>query len=286
MTEATKSSRKQERSKDSKDERFKLEDLKDLSIEEIKNLELEDFLVYIQEFDNKKTQILIINLFKRVKQLTNNRYENANVSQIRNDFYNTKDLRKRANIIHEFITQKIINIPCDDDLNEDLGRIDQKIDRLDFATLEEAKETLDPKTPRYKTFREDTFIPLQLEIVKVFNKVRGYFVEDRSKKKKRDEYQRKLERLYETAFKAKAEGLNVEDGVGTHLEQGFEKAAQGAGLKTKQLANANKKKIEKARKEINDAKNKKAIMDALKEGGKITPEMQKYLEKIRKQKKK
>lgn len=262
---------------------FKLEDLKDLSIEDIKNLELEDFLVYIQEFDNKKSQIFIINLFKIVKQLANKQYENANLSQIRNDFYDTKDLRKRVNIIHEFITQKTINIANDEnELNNELIKIDQKIDILEYYTLEEAKKNIGENTPRFKQFRRDTFIPLQLRITKIFNQVRSAFVEDQYQRREKEEYQEKLLQLYDASIEAaKKYGIKVNHSLGTTLEQGFEKASEGAGLEIKKHAEINKKRVIEAKTEMKTNELMKIIKKELMEKGEISPELQKKLNKIR-----
>ncbi len=100
------------------------------------------------------------------------------------------------------------------------------------------------------------------------------------KEEESKEYHKKLLELYETAFKAKKEGLNVESGVGTVLEKGFEAAAKGAGLKTKELAEFNKKRVEQAKKEMELNKFKNEMFGWLKEGKDLTPEMKKKLKAL------
>ncbi len=100
------------------------------------------------------------------------------------------------------------------------------------------------------------------------------------RKEEAKEYHEKLIDLYATAFRAKKEGLNVETGVGSALEKGFEEAAKGAGLKTKELAEFNKKRVEQAKREVELNKLKEEIFNWLKDGKELTPEMNKKLKAL------
>ncbi len=104
-----------------------------------------------------------------------------------------------------------------------------------------------------------------------------------SKRLKRNDskdYKQILLELYDTAIKANKMGLHVETGVGSALETGFEDAAKGAGLKTKDLAEFNKKRVEQANKEAELNKFKNEMFVWLKEGKDLTPEMKKKLKAL------
>jgi hypothetical protein len=158
---------------------------KDLSIEDLKDfrlddIELEDVLIYIDELNDKETKIYLLKLFFETKA---KKYEKANISKIRNDFFNTKDLRVRVNIIHDFISQKVISVAKHEGLNKELNDIDKRLDLMDFTSLNDAQDGYGVKTPIYKRFKEDSFVPLQQQITEVFNKIRSIYVEYNAKHK-------------------------------------------------------------------------------------------------------
>jgi hypothetical protein len=166
---------------------------KGFSIEDIKEIELEDFLIHINEIDEK---ITIINLFKIIKNLADKKYKKANWSEIRNDFREDKDLERRLNVINDIIDQKQISITHNSEIFEKLMEIDKQFDLMEYTNIEEAKKELGVKTPRFKRFRKDTYYPLLLDITNIFNEVYALHIEEVNKEKQKDKaHRRDLERM-------------------------------------------------------------------------------------------
>jgi hypothetical protein len=120
-------------------------------------------------------------------------------------------------------------------------------------------------------------------------------VDERYKSTKREREHNKLLELYDTALKAHKEGIQVENGIGTALESGFQKASRLSGLtpgkKTREARQSNKRKMNQIKnKEKNDKIKEKiksltAQMEEMEEKGidttKIKQEIQRLLEKLR-----
>lgn len=166
---------------------------KGFDIEDIKNIELEDFLIHINEIDEK---ITIINLFKIIKDVIDKKYRKANWSEIRNDFRENKDLERRINIINDIIDQKQISITHNSDIFKNLMEIDKQFDLMEYTNIEQAKKEMGANTPRFKRFRKDTYYPLLLEITSIFNEVYALHIEEINKEKQKSQaHRRDLERM-------------------------------------------------------------------------------------------
>ena len=83
-------------------------------------------------------------------------------------------------------------------------------------------------------------------------------MDKRAKDAEKEQYHERLLELYDAAIQAHKLGLNVETGLGSALEKGFEFAAKGAGLETEELAELNEKRIK-------DAKSKKIAEEVKKQ---------------------
>lgn len=113
-------------------------DITQMSVEELKQLGLNDLLVYIDEVQDSKT--VIVYLFKIIKQITNKHEEieedsNHILAEFRKRFRNTNDLQEKLDEIYNLIEDN--NLLLDFELEPIKNSIEIEIDRLNYKNLKE-----------------------------------------------------------------------------------------------------------------------------------------------------
>jgi len=118
----------------------KIEDIADLAsltkeelTELLKDFDIDDFLVYVQDFEDEKTQVTFIALIKIIQQLANGHKE-LYIKNYRESYDNEPDLKKRLNIIYEMIERHYLLLT--DELDKKKKRIGASLRRMDTSDRE------------------------------------------------------------------------------------------------------------------------------------------------------
>jgi len=157
----------------------------------------------------------------------------------------------------------LFNFNCDIQQLEEFKKINQDYEEKnlpvgcrvfkDSSKLRDIKNTLIMYKKMGKNISREgmkTYDLKKIEFKRILNgsfeRLKHLAIDKRGKDEEKEQYHKRLLELYATAFQARKLGLNVEDGLGTALEKGFENAAMGAGLKTEELAKFNARRMKEA----------------------------------------
>ena len=106
---------------------FIIEDITQLSIEDLKKWELDDLLVYINEIKDKNTIIIyLINIIKQVGA-------ESNLLKYLHKFESLSDLKNQLNLIWRMIEENYL--PLDDILTDEIYKMTKEIGRLSYTDL-------------------------------------------------------------------------------------------------------------------------------------------------------
>jgi hypothetical protein len=243
---------------------FSLEDIRKIDINALVNKILD-----IEDDQEKVSSALgvIKNLYFILMNSGANKYINMGWGDIERIFKNEKDLSEKLIILKDIVNQKSIcrNQRCD--IFPHLSELDLKIDLMEYTDIEKAKVKMGENSPAFKKFSRK-FNDLKVLFSKVYSEIYKIYTVTHTVRFEEGVSQDFLLDMYDKAIKASKEGVNVETGIGTGMEQRFQELNQKAGLtKLQDEGDKNKLRIQ--------------MMDKM---SKIKREREEQLEKIKKQK--
>jgi len=130
-------------------------DITKLSVEDLKQMNLDDILVYINEVkDPKEINIFLIKIIKQLKEITDESDSNHSLTKFRSSFRDITDLEAKLDEIYSFIEENYLLLDLELDVIK--NRIEIKLERLRFTDLIKIKELNDKgqKIPYETALRE------------------------------------------------------------------------------------------------------------------------------------
>lgn len=199
-------------------------DITKLSLDELKGMELDDVLVYINEIKDKKT--VIIYFFKIIKQIIDSNDLNTKLIQYRKKYRESEDLEEKLDLIYGIIEKN--NLLLDDQLNTTKIDLEKKLERLTHSNLNGINELAKlNKKIDYETALKE-YKSLKEEIRLFFSKICTLYTNTiqllDERKRAREDYIEVLLRLRATPE------LNTNVGIGNTFEEFMIKTGKRAGL--------------------------------------------------------
>ncbi|MFX0188736.1 MAG: hypothetical protein ACFE8A_13480 [Candidatus Hodarchaeota archaeon] len=214
-------------------------DITKMSLEELKKIDLNDILVYINELEDTKT--VIIYFFNIIKQMSDESNSDYTLAKIRKRFRETNNLEEKLDEIYCLIEQNKLFLDLELDTLKD--EIESELGHLKYQKLTEI-ETLDEKGEEieYKTeLREYNNVKEQIR--EFFSKISTLYLDTLEK---RDDQNRALEDIIKLLKELQAtpqmsHGFDMGNPITQQLKELFERAN-----KIKREKNLQKRNKEKA----------------------------------------
>lgn len=215
-------------------------DITKLSVEDLKQMDLNDILVYINEMEDTRT--VIIYFFKIIKQMSDQSDSNHNLVNIRKKFRATNNLEEKMDEIYSLIGQEKLSLDRElelikEDIESELGNLKYG-DLKDIKDLKEKKQEID-----YRTETRE-YNNVKNKIRAFFNKIYTLYL---NTMQERDEEKRGMDNAITLLLE-----LQRTPAVGTGIDMGsvyedlIQQLEEKAGLLKK---NKNLKKLQERNKE-------------------------------------